>query len=133
MSKRKMIKIKIQQKFGFQLLNITSTDLMFLFLYFYNLTEKFEPATSLLSGDNADHCAETIYNPRFLQFYSNSSIPRYTDFFNSRLFPISESPKLEKASISLSLTKRLFRFSDGSQVRFGINEPPLLNQKNLSQ
>ena len=41
------------------------------------------------------------------------SIPRHMDFFNSRLFPISASFKLEKASIQLSLKKRLFRFSNG--------------------
>ena len=36
------------------------------------------------------------------------------DFFNLQLFPISKSCELEKASIRLSLTKRLFRFSYGS-------------------
>ena len=41
------------------------------------------------------------------------SISSYTDFFNSRLFPISKSQELEKTSIQLSLTKKLFRFSNG--------------------
>ena len=53
------------------------------------------------------------------------------DFFNSQLFPISEIRKLEKASIQLSLTKRLFRFR--TVVRWVINELLLLNLNNLSQ
>ena len=74
------------------------------------------------------HPVENLYG-----CYVVAIIPRYTDFFNLQLFPISESRKLAKASIWLSLTKRLSIFSNGGLVRLVMNKLPLLNLNNLSQ